>query len=139
MSPWTLTAIERAFRDAWGADTCMPEELKAWSSQNPARGQCGPTSLVLCELIGGDLMRADVHRDGVHIGGHYWNRLPSGIEIDLTRQQFGADEVVDAGWVVPPPADMRPGRCVEQWELLRQRVFTALGGVPIDATTPSSS
>jgi len=83
MSPWTLTAIERAFRDAWGADTCMPE-------------------------------------------------------IDLTRQQFGADEVVGAGWVVSPPADMRPGRCVEQWELLRRRVFAALGGVPIKATTAPS-
>src|SRR4051794_9218786 len=117
----------------------MPEELEAWSSQNPARGQCGPTSLVLCKLIGGDLMRADVHRDGVRIGGHYWNRLPNGLEIDLTRQQFGAHEVVGVGWVVPPPADMRPGRCVEQWELLRQRVFAALGGVPIDATTPLSS
>lgn len=60
------------------------------------------------------------------------------IEIELTRQQFGADEVVGAGWAVPPPADMRPGRCVEQGQLLRRRVFAALGGVPIDATTPSS-
>lgn len=135
MSPWTLTEIERAVCAAWGADTCMPEELPAWSAQNPARGQCGPTSLVLCEILGGDLVHADVHRAGVHIGGHYWNRLPGGIEIDLTRRQFDADEVVGAGSAVPPPTDMRPGRCVEQWELLRRRVFTALG---LSLTAPTT-
>ncbi|GAB3834697.1 hypothetical protein ACFPIJ_10785 [Dactylosporangium cerinum] len=135
MSSWTLAAIEQAFFEAWSADTCMPEELPAWSVRNPARGQCGPTSLVLCEILGGDLVRADVHHTGVRIGGHYWNRLPTGLDIDLTRCQFDADEVVGVGWVVAPPEGMRPGRCVEQWELLRYRVFTALG-LPL---TPSTS
>jgi hypothetical protein len=40
------------------------------------------------ESQGGDLLRAEV--DGI---SHYWNRLPSGAEIDLTREQFGNDPV----------------------------------------------
>lgn len=53
---------------------------------------------------GGDLLRAEV--GGV---SHYWNRLPSGNEVDLTRMQFdnftvdGPIEVRDRAYVLSFP------------------------------------
>jgi hypothetical protein len=106
MYVWTLSSLERVFRTAWGPDTGHPLDLDAWSPANPARGQCGVSALVLKELIGGDLMRGDVHLDGVRVGGHYWNRCADGLDVDLTREQFTAGEVVVSGWIVEP----LPGR-----------------------------
>jgi hypothetical protein len=57
-----------------------------WS--NPSRGQCGSTALTVHDLLDGDLLIAEVARsDGSRQGVHYWNRLPEGTEIDLTRHQ----------------------------------------------------
>ena len=61
---WSLIHVERAIRAAWGPDTCAPEDIPDWCSDNPARGQCGTTALVLNDFFGGDLMWGDVHRDG---------------------------------------------------------------------------
>ena len=55
MGSRTLTEIETAVRAAWGEGTCDPVDLP-WSTDNPAKGQCGVTALVLNDLLGGDLM-----------------------------------------------------------------------------------
>ena len=34
------------------------------------------------------------HPDGSRQGHQYWNRLPGGVEVDLTREQFAPDEVL---------------------------------------------
>lgn len=123
----SLAGIEQIFRAAWGADTCDPAET-SWSAANPARGQCGVTSLVLQDLLGGTLLLADVHVDGEKVGHHYWLRLGS-VEIDLTRDQFLPSEIVGSPNEVIRPPDA-PRRCREQYELLRARVFQALGVAP---------
>ncbi|WP_173082264.1 YunG family protein [Phytohabitans rumicis] len=126
MPTWTLNDVEGAFRGAWGRDTCDEHDLAQWRTDNKARGQCGVTALVLRELIGGDLLFGDVRVAGVRTGGHWWNRLPGGLEVDLTREQFGPDEVVTGGEVVDVPPGP-PRRCREQYDLLRARVHTHLG------------
>ena len=51
-------------------------------------------SFVAWELLGGDLVLGEVHRgDGSFQEHHYWNRI-DGDDLDLTRQQFRADEVI---------------------------------------------
>jgi hypothetical protein len=45
-------------------------------------------------VLGGDILGADVYLDGARIEGHMWNRLVSGIEIDLTREQFRRGETI---------------------------------------------
>jgi hypothetical protein len=89
-TPTGLREIERAVRGAWGADVCEdPADVPRWSPSNPSRGQCGPTALVLNDLLGGDLCVAEVRlRDGTQQGFHWWNRL-AGVDVDLTREQFG--------------------------------------------------
>ena len=48
-----------------------------------------------------EVLRADGSRQGVH----YWNRLPDGTEIDLTREQFARDELVQEPQTVRRPPD----------------------------------
>ena len=123
----TLHELERAVRSAWGPDTCAPEDLPDWSPTNPARGQCGVTALVLHDLLGGDLLRGEVRVDGRRVDFHWWNLLPGGVEIDLTREQFGSHEVVGLGVViVRGPLKRMSG----QYELLRDRVVRSLSPAP---------
>jgi len=114
-------------RAAWGADTCDPHDLSDWHPGNPARGQCGVTALIIQDLLGGELILGEVLVGGTKAGHHYWNRLPDGREVDLTADQFAAQEVVVGGRVQqrrPGP----PARCRRQYETLRQRVLAALDG-----------
>ena len=55
---------------------------EGWSPHNRPWGQCAVTALVVQDRFGGELLRARV--DGV---SHYWNRLPDGSELDLTRER----------------------------------------------------
>lgn len=112
-------------RAGWGADTCDPADLADWRPDNPARGQCGVTALVLHDLFGGDLMLGEVRVVGERTGVHYWNRFGGGLEIDLTREQFGAEEVIAEQRVVVRP-DGPPKRCRAQYELLRERVLRSV-------------
>jgi len=119
--------VYAAIRAAWALDTCDPVDADNWSADQPSRGQCGSTALTIHDLLGGDLLIAEVaHADGSRQGVHYWNRLPDGTEVDLTRDQFTAHEVIK-----PPRTLRRPGglpkRCAEQYLTMRGRVFSALG------------
>ncbi|WP_369216081.1 YunG family protein [Streptomyces flavofungini] len=124
MNPLLLTDIEAAVRESWGADTTTPEHRPSWTAENPARDQCGVTALVLHDLIGGDLLRGEVHVDGVRTDFHWWNRIGGDFEIDLTREQFAPEEVVTEGTVVVRPE--RINRLREEYELLRSRVLRRL-------------
>ncbi|WP_446692591.1 YunG family protein [Saccharopolyspora hordei] len=103
-----------------------PEDLPAWHAGNPARGQCGVTALVVHDLLGGDLLRGEVHVDGRRVDHHWWDRLPGGLEVDLTREQFGPEDVVTAGVVVARPP--RLARRQEECARTRTRTLAALAG-----------
>lgn len=79
----SLDAIAGSIRDSWRADSAWIDD---WSADNPPRGQCGSSSLVLQDLRGGTLVRALVAVDDVEIV-HYWNVLDLG-QVDLTWHQF---------------------------------------------------
>lgn len=84
------------------------------------------TALTLHDVLGGDLLEAEVlYPDGSRQGYHYWNRLPGGLEVDLTAAQFSPDEVVQPPRVVVRPPGP-PVRGAEQYELFRQRVQLTL-------------
>ncbi|GFH36789.1 hypothetical protein SCWH03_30220 [Streptomyces pacificus] len=57
---------------------------------------------------------------------HWWNRLGQGIEIDLTREQFGPEEIVTEGVVIPRPPVTELRRLREEYELLRDLVLDRL-------------
>jgi hypothetical protein len=121
----TLAAVERALRESWSIESCDPVDVENWTPDAPARGQCGATALVVRELLGGELLEAEVlFPDGKRQGFHYWNRLAEG-DVDFTLEQFSPDEVVQAPHVVVGPPEA-PWIVEPQYLVLRGRVLAAL-------------
>jgi hypothetical protein len=127
--------LEAAIRAAWALDTCDPVDADDWSAANPSRGQCGSTALTIHDLLGGELLIAEVLRtDGSRQGVHYWNLLPDGTEIDLTREQFASNEVVQEPRIVRRPPGL-PTRGAQPYLTMKHRVLTTLGLPEADDTT----
>ncbi|QLY81551.1 YunG family protein [Clostridium intestinale] len=53
-----------------------------WTSNNPANGQCGVTSLVVNDFFGGDILKTKTSE-----GWHYYNRIGNK-RYDFTDSQF---------------------------------------------------
>jgi hypothetical protein len=111
---YTPETFRRVVRLGWLHDTsASPDE---WKASRPSIGQCAVTALLVQETFGGELLR--VVNEGV---SHYFNRLPDGSEVDLTRDQFDAWD--------PSPAEVR-GRdyvlsfpaTAERYERLKKRI-----------------
>ncbi|MFG2249125.1 hypothetical protein, partial [Spirillospora sp. NPDC048823] len=131
MSPWNLLILDKALRASWAPDTCSPDDLArgGWQPDNPARGHCDITALIVNDIFGGDLVVGQVHADGEQHGFHWWNRLPSGAELDLTREQFQHGQTVtDARIVQRPPGPLR--RRHGEYLILRERLVKYLGYLP---------
>ena len=126
---FTLAELEQAIRASWSLDTS--DDPDEWSPENAARGQCDITSLVIHDLLGGELLAAGVYLDDERIESHMWNRLPSGLEIDLTRDQFTGGEVLGESTPRPRPAEFEPDHPryhrYETYLVLSERVRTRLG------------
>lgn len=134
MTPWTLAEVERVLRASWNADTCSPDDLAraGWHPDNPAWGHCDITALIVNDLFGGDLMIGEVHAGDERHGFHWWNRLKSGLELDLTREQFRHGQVVVGARVVGRPMGP-PLRRHQEYKLLQNRVAFHLGVLPTRA------
>ena len=99
-----LAEVAKAIVASWGPETMYA--TKEVPSRKPgcrSRGQCGTTAAVLQDWVGGDIMAADVYRDGERVGVHYWNRLPGGDEVDLTADQFLPSESLSGSRVARRP------------------------------------
>lgn len=92
----TLTTLPKPvrsmFRITWCAETSADPE--GWTEENPAWGQCAVSALVIQDALGGDLLRSLVYRDSEVLTSHYYNRLPNGAVVDVTREQFLPGDVV---------------------------------------------
>jgi hypothetical protein len=85
------------------------------------------TALVLNDLLGGELLLAEVRNpDGSRQGVHYWNRLPDGREIDLTHEQFKRGETISEPRTVPVPDNRSTGRIAAQYRRFAFTVHRAL-------------
>ncbi|MDF2067602.1 hypothetical protein [Bacillus sp. Cr_A10] len=56
-----------------------------WSIDNPARGQCGVTALVVNDILGGSIRKTNLSE-----GWHFYNEI-NGKRYDLTASQFKGD------------------------------------------------
>jgi hypothetical protein len=122
----TLAQVEAIVRRAWSKDTS--DDPDDWTESNAARGQCGATALVMYQLFGGVLLVTDVFRDGARVETHYWNRAASGLEIDLTREQFRRGETFGEPRVINPATIRAPKPdSLRRAQLLAARVVEALG------------
>ena len=135
---FTLAQLEEAIRGAWSEDTAS--EDNDWTADNPSCGQCDITTLVVHDLLGGEVLAADVFLDGERVEAHMWNRLPSGLEVDLTREQFRSGQVIGEPRVGDRPATFDPAHPryhrYEQYLVLSERVRATLG-LSENTKTPS--
>jgi hypothetical protein len=75
------------------------------------------------------MVMSEVYVDGAQRGYHWWNKLASGIELDLTREQFQRGETLSNVQVKQRPPGPLPRRWAE-YLLLRERVSAILGPLP---------
>lgn len=83
----TLEELERALEKAWSRATSA--DSQNWSRKNPAWGQCAVTACIVQDYFDGKLLRIEAFVVGKsETISHYYNELPDGTIIDLTRKQF---------------------------------------------------
>ncbi|WP_244642462.1 hypothetical protein [Phyllobacterium sp. 628] len=73
----TPAELYQALKSAWST-----ESSGSWSADNPAKGQCSVTSLVVQDLFGGSILKTKTHG-----GTHFYNVI-DGVRWDLTVSQF---------------------------------------------------
>jgi hypothetical protein len=120
----SIDEVLQALRESWGPDTCAPEDVSDWRPDNPARGQCATTAVLLHDYFGGCLVRGEVLVEGRQVDFHWWNRFGDGQVVDATLEQFAAHEIVVGGVDVERPTG--PTRMDAQYELLASRVAALL-------------
>ena len=69
--------VKSLLRKCW---SCKSSSL--WTAENPARGQCGVTALVIQDCFGGEILKTLV--DGK---SHFYNKV-GGLKYDFTTDQF---------------------------------------------------
>jgi hypothetical protein len=72
-----LTDVEQQLRASWSIETAS-----TWTRENPARGQCSVTALVVQDLLGGLILKTRVGPQW-----HFYNSI-DGKRVDLTASQF---------------------------------------------------
>ncbi|MBC2772603.1 hypothetical protein H6M51_07000 [Rhizobium sp. AQ_MP] len=72
-----LEQFAKRLASAWSRETSS-----LWSSDNPARGQCGVTSLVVHDVFGGRILKTLLPQRP-----HFYN-LIEGRRLDFTSSQF---------------------------------------------------
>lgn len=120
--------LAKALRNSWPVDA-PGREWKDWPPDNPARGQCEPSALVVQDYFGGDIVRYRVTGDGIN-ETHYFNVLDGGTVIDTTASQYRSPVSMK-----PEPIDLAKNnfasvreRCLadeethQRYELLKTRV-----------------
>jgi hypothetical protein len=104
--PETLRAI---LRRCWSVETSAQ-----WLPENPARGQCNVTSLVVHDLCGGEIRKTEAP------GGWHFYNFVDGRRYDLTESQFAAP--VTYGDHASNRAEALAGTTQESYAVLKARV-----------------
>ncbi len=94
-----MTALRSALERAWSAETST--DPQGWADKPPSYGQCTVTALLVQAIWGGEIVRAPVCGRS-----HFWNVLPDGHHVDLTRDQFPV-------WCLTGPVEPRSRQYVE--------------------------
>ncbi len=82
----TLKKLENAIKNSWGEDTCYYKFLWKNKTQPESAGHCRVIAVIVNDYFGGKIYFSQVKGDPRYT--HYWNRLPNGKLVDLTKDQF---------------------------------------------------
>lgn len=108
-----IEKINQALLRSWSF-----ESSSKWSYDNPAKGQCGVTALVVNDILGGEILKTKLPE-----GWHYYNII-GGKRYDFTASQFSEQiEYMDI------PSDREEAYSDSndrQYNYLKQRVLSNL-------------
>lgn len=94
------------------------ESSSKWTRKNPANGQCGVTSLVVNDLLGGEIVKTKCVD-----GWHFYNKL-NGIGYDFTEGQFS--ETIEYQDIPSNRKEAFADTNLQQYSALRQKMYQAL-------------
>ncbi|PGF00026.1 hypothetical protein COF51_08870 [Bacillus pseudomycoides] len=77
MDGFEIAQIYKILMKSWSLETSSK-----WTIENPAKGQCGVTALVIHDLFGGEIKKTQVGEDW-----HFYNAI-NGKRYDFTATQF---------------------------------------------------
>jgi hypothetical protein len=80
-----LKDVVEALEASWNRDTAFDKD--DWNTENPARGHCVVSSLVVQDYFGGELLGYSVEGPGIR-ETHFVNQLEDGTVIDTTETQY---------------------------------------------------
>jgi len=72
-----LDSIQSALEESWSI-----ESSSKWTKENPAKGQCSVSAVVVYQYFGGEILKTKI--DG---RWHFYNKI-NGIKYDFTSGQF---------------------------------------------------
>lgn len=72
-----ILELKKALYKSWSIDTSSK-----WTRQNPAKGQCGVTALIVNEMLKGDIAKTKIQENW-----HFYNII-NGKRYDFTESQF---------------------------------------------------
>lgn len=113
----TPSSLRRDLECVWGADTAVDPD--AWTPERPSTGHCAVTAMLVAEYTDATTILRVVMPDGQ---SHYYNAMPDGTEVDLTRDQFDAFTPVTEPEVRTFLYLTSSEKTVERWECLRNRL-----------------
>lgn len=79
--PINIKELKNLYNQCWDLGTCHPLFKDEWVSHNRAIGHNDITALSIFSIFGGVILFCSTKR----CDNYFWNRLPTGQEIDLTN------------------------------------------------------
>lgn len=107
-----LQKIRAILQKGWSRDTSYVIGTE-YDGSVRSLGQCYVTARVLQHVFGWEILHsfADSPEDD-KTTNHFWNRLPCGLEVDLTSDQMGGDGIYPVEWIEGKPRRFKPlGKC----------------------------
>ena len=120
----TLKKLEKVIRSCWGRDTCYYKFLWDDKTTPESSGHCRVVALIVQDSFGGEILYTYVK--GNKKWDHYFNRLPSGKEVDLTRDQFPKNIKLVKPKVITRKEALEGKRMQRTYRLLKRRVKSIL-------------
>ncbi len=108
--------VIKAIEKSWGKDTAYHKDAPYWTPENPARGQCAITALLINEYYGGKII-SGVSDEGIY---HFWNVI-NGEKVDLTEEQF--DKKLNFNNITTWTREdlLETGDVLERYKILKKR------------------
>ncbi|MED5245521.1 MULTISPECIES: YunG family protein [Priestia] len=106
-----MNHLKKALHQSWSIHSSTK-----WTADNPAKGQCGVTALVVQDIKGGDILKTPCKE-----GWHFYNQLNEQ-RYDFTQEQFR--EPLHYADILSSRKEAFMDTNKEQYEALKKNVMT---------------